>query len=141
MDIAFHFQKKTTLLNRGILKQFVTSIFNKEKTPAESLDVIFCDDEYLLDINRSFLNHDYYTDIITFNLAPYKDAPVQAELYISVDRVRENAISHSASLQHELHRVIFHGVLHLCGYKDKSRKDILEMRQMENKYLNLYFKN
>ena len=140
MDIAFHFQKKTTLLNRGILKQFITSIFNKEKTLTESLDVIFCDDDYLLDINRSFLNHDYYTDIITFNLAPDKDAAVQAELYISVDRVRENALAHSASLQHELHRVIFHGVLHLCGYKDKSRKDILVMREMENKYLNLYFK-
>jgi probable rRNA maturation factor len=141
MDIAFHFQKKTTLLNRVVLKQFIYSIFNKEKTPAESLDVIFCDDEYLLDINRSFLNHDYYTDIITFNLAMDKDAPVQAELYISVDRVRENALAHSASLQHELHRVIFHGVLHLCGYKDKSKKDILMMREMENRYLNLYFKN
>lgn len=141
MDIAFHFQKKTSLQNRVFLKQFITSIFNKEKTAAESLNVIFCDDEYLLGINRSFLNHDYYTDIITFNFAEDNDAPVEAELYISIDRVKDNALSHSEGIQHELHRVIFHGVLHLCGYKDKSKKDILLMREMENKYLDMYFKS
>ncbi|MCP9749572.1 rRNA maturation RNase YbeY [Ferruginibacter sp. HRS2-29] len=139
--MAFHFQKKCSLKNRLELKQFITSVFNKEKTPAESLNVIFCDDEYLLDINRTFLSHDYYTDIITFNLAHGKDQAVQAELYISIDRVRDNAISHYVTNNQELHRVIFHGVLHLCGYKDKSKKDILVMRQMENKYLNLYFKS
>ena len=103
----------------------------------ESLDVIFCTDDYLLEINRDFLKHDYYTDIITFNLAPPK-YPVVAELYISVDRVRENAEALCISFKAEVHRVIFHGILHLCGYKDKTKKETSLIRKKENLLLTQY---
>jgi rRNA maturation RNase YbeY len=92
-----------------------------------------------LEINRNHLQHDYYTDIITFDLTPPKKQSKDAELYISIDRIRENAKAYQTTVQHELHRVIFHGVLHLCGYKDKSKSDQVNMRQKENDYLNLYF--
>ena len=101
------------------------------------LQYIFCSDDRLLEINKQFLNHDYYTDIITFNLSG-ANQPINAEIYISVDRVRENAGDFNSSVPMELHRVIFHGALHLCGYKDKTRKDQTEMRKMEDKYLEMY---
>ena len=99
---------------------------------------MFCSDEYLLRINRDYLQHDYYTDIITFDLSE-PGGPVQGEIYISVDRVRDNAKELAVSIQKELHRVIFHGVLHLCGYTDKTKQDQARMRALEEKYLDLYF--
>ncbi|WP_366206997.1 rRNA maturation RNase YbeY [Flavihumibacter sp. CACIAM 22H1] len=114
-------------------------LFKKEKKSLELLNYIFCTDEYLLDINRSFLQHDYYTDIITFELAE-KGEPTQGEVYISIDRVRDNAKLHGQSFQRELHRVIFHGALHLCGYRDKTKKEETLMRQKEEEYLSYYFK-
>ena len=103
----------------------------------ESIDIIFCTDDYLLEINRGFLKHDYYTDIITFNLAPL-NYPVVGELYISVDRVRENAQALGHSFKGELHRVVFHGILHLCGYDDKSKKEEELIRKKENVFLTQY---
>ena len=93
----------------------------------------------MLNINRQFLNHDYYTDIITFNLSGSK-RQIEGEVYISIDRVKDNAAILSQSIKQELHRVIFHGALHLCGYKDKSKYDIDKMRKMEDKYLKAFFK-
>jgi rRNA maturation RNase YbeY len=92
-----------------------------------------------LKINSCFLKHNYYTDIITFDLS---DSPeiISAEVYISPVRVKENAIQFRTTYSNEIHRVIIHGVLHLCGYADKIKKDILEMRKAEDKYLSLYFK-
>jgi len=124
--------------DRTRLKSFLAKLFKKESTPLQSLNYIFCSDDYLLDINKSNLGHDYYTDIITFNLS--KDGPVEGEIYISIDRVRENAQIEGESMNRELHRVIFHGALHLCGYRDKSRNEQVEMRKMEDRYLALYFK-
>jgi probable rRNA maturation factor len=128
-----HFNNKTKL------KAQLASLFKKEKTALQSLNYVFCTDEYLLGINQQFLNHNYYTDIITFNLAS-KNQPVIGDIYISIDRVKDNATTHKTSFKEELHRVIFHGALHLCGYKDKTTKDIVEMRKMEDKYLQLHFK-
>ncbi len=130
---------KITLKERTRLKGFIISIFLKEGKRLTSINYIFCSDEYLLNINYEFLKHDYYTDIITFNLSGIQD-PINGEVYISIDRVIENAKSLNASLQNELHRVIFHGVLHLCGYKDKKTADKNLMRKLEDKYLNSYFK-
>ena len=97
--------------------------------------IIFCSDEYLLEMNRTHLDHDYYTDIITFD---YTDNQiVSGDLFISVDRVRENASDFNVSFQHELHRVIIHGVLHLCGYKDKSDEEEKLMRSKENNALSM----
>lgn len=138
--ISFHFLNiKPSLSNRHSLKRFIEHLFKKEKQKLESLRYIFCTDPYLLGINRQYLNHDFYTDIITFNLAD-EDEPVNGEIYISVDRVKENAIQFKTSFKNELHRVIFHGALHLCEYKDKTRNQSKIMREMEEKYLKNYFK-
>lgn len=127
------------LKQRNRLKSFLASTAHATRRPLGSLNIIFCDDDHLLGINRDFLQHDYYTDIITFDLSPSSKAPLEAELYISVDRVKENAASLGQPFYRELHRVIFHGLLHLLGYKDKQKKDQALMRQMEEKLLGEYF--
>lgn len=137
-DIQFHFLLPVSLARRGLLKQYLNSRFNKEKKKLASLHYIFCSDAYLLKINKDFLGHDFYTDIVTFDLSE-KGGPIQGEIYISIDRVRDNARQMGLSIKEELHRVIFHGALHLCGYKDKSAKDIKEMRAHEEKWLSGYF--
>ena len=128
-----------TLSQQVKLKLFLENLFISEGKQLESLDIIFCSDEYLLQINKDHLAHDYYTDIITFDLSPSKKAATVAELYISIDRVKDNAKTNKVTISNELHRVIFHGCLHLCGFKDKKPADIITMRKMENKYLRLYF--
>lgn len=114
----------------------IIAIFSKEKILLNRLDYVFCSDEYLLKINQKFLKHDYYTDIITFDLSETKKT--QGEIYISIDRVRENAVLNSVFFKEELVRVLFHGALHLCGYKDKKKEEIVLMRKKENYYLNYF---
>ncbi len=126
-----------TLTQKRKLKYFIESIFKKENTKLEFMSYVFVSDEYLLTMNKEQLNHDYYTDIITFCLSN-KNEPVIGEAYISIDRVRDNAKQFNTSFKNELHRVIFHGALHLCGYKDKRVADIKAMRQTEARYLKLY---
>jgi rRNA maturation RNase YbeY len=101
------------------------------------ITLIFCTDEELLAINKEHLAHDYYTDIITFNYNT--DSLLSGDLFISVDRVTDNAMQLGVSLEEELHRVCFHGVLHLLGYNDKTPNEIDAMRQKENFYLNKLF--
>jgi probable rRNA maturation factor len=108
-----------------------------EKTVLNELNIVFCSDEYLLGLNRQFLHHDFYTDILSFELSEVKQ-PLIAEIYISVDRVRENARISKSPFKEELHRVIFHGILHFCGYNDKSNADVKKMRTMEDRYLSAY---
>jgi len=135
--IQFHILQPVSLRERTRLKQFIVKLFRQEKKPLAELSYIFCSDQYLLDINRQFLQHDFYTDIITFPLSD-PGQPISGEIYISVDRVRDNAREFGSSIRQELLRVIFHGALHLCGYKDKSLRDEKLMRKMEDKYLSLY---
>ena len=127
-----------TLPNRNILKEFIRSIFRKYNKKFTSVQVIFCSDKYLLDINRQFLQHDYLTDIITFNLAG-PGQPIEAELYISVDRVKDNAKDLDEPFIQELHRVLFHGILHLCGLNDKTPTEVERMRIAESTLLHQYF--
>lgn len=137
--VSFHFlEVQFSFTQRTALKQFLISIFKKEKKPLESLNYVFCSDEYLLEINNNYLQHNYYTDIVTFELSA-TDKTV-GDIYISVDRVKDNAENLEQSFKRELHRVIFHGALHLCGYRDKTVKEQKKMREMEDKYLKLYFK-
>ena len=136
--IKFSFQKQFKLYNRRRLKEFLTLLFTGEGFSAQRIDIIFCSDEYLLKINQEFLNHDFYTDIVTFG-EPLSDKSITGELYISGDRVMDNANALNQDFQRELHRVIFHGCLHLCGYLDKSSKEIAIMRKMEDYYLKKYF--
>lgn len=136
--VYFFYQNvKLRIENRTGLKLYIESIFKKEKRKLGSINFIFCTDKALLQINKQFLKHDFYTDIITFDLSD-KPGTIDAEIYISVDRVRENAKAHQTSFKEELHRVIFHGVLHLCGYGDKTAKQSLEMRGREDGYLKKY---
>lgn len=125
-----------TLRRKGEVKKFVQSIFRFEGVSLHSLQYVFCSDSYLLKINQDFLRHDFYTDIITFDLSAGQG--VTGEIYISVDRVRENALSESVSLRDELLRVIFHGALHLCGYRDKTKREITLMREKEDYYLSSF---
>jgi len=139
MAIRFFFlEQNISLANRKALKEFIEALFIKEKKKLAALTYIFCSDEYLLQINRSHLNHNYYTDIITFDLSE-SSKTITGEIYISTDRVRENAADLGVSIKEELHRVIFHGALHLCGYKDKTLRDAKQMRLAEDKYLAAYF--
>jgi rRNA maturation RNase YbeY len=104
-----------------------------------ALQYVFCSDAYLLDINTRFLQHDFYTDIISFDLSDQKEKLI-GDIYISVDRVKENAKTEGNLYTHELLRVIFHGALHFCGYKDKKPADVKVMRSMEDKWLKAYLK-
>jgi len=134
----FFFETKIGLTGRRRLKNYLAGLFLKRKRKVNALRIIFCSDAFLLDINRRFLQHDYYTDIVTFNLAAPGE-PIEGEIYISVDRVRDNARSMGIAIKTKLHRVIFHGVLHLCGFKDGSQKDKKTMRLEEDKCLAAYF--
>jgi probable rRNA maturation factor len=128
------------LQDKARLKTFIGSIFKKEKHKLSSITYIFCSDEFLLQMNRDFLKHDYYTDIITFGLSE-KGEPVEAEVYISLDRVKDNAANLETTYKDETLRVIFHGALHLCGYKDKRKSEITLMREKEEQYLRSFEKN
>ena len=125
------------LKDRKLLKAFLEQLFISEGKTLASLNYIFCSDKYLLEVNRQFLDHDYFTDVITFDLSE-KRQPVAGEVYISVDRVKDNATGLGVSFKNELHRVLFHAALHLCGYDDKTKKGTLEMRSKEDYYLNIY---
>jgi probable rRNA maturation factor len=134
--VRFFFETKDfTLKNRSLVKSFIGRLFSKEGYKLESLNFIFCSDKRLLGINRQFFNHDFYTDVITFPIST-GDAVV-GEIYISTDRVRDNSSRLGVSFKDELHRVMIHGALHLCGYKDKKDRDIKTIRAREDYYLSL----
>ena len=129
---------RLSLKNRAALKGFMNRLINDEGRTLNSLSYIFCNDEILLEINRKYLGHDFYTDVITFDLSNDPDE-ILADIYISLDRVKENSKNLKAPLTAELHRVMFHGLLHLCGYDDKTATQLKRMRTKEDFYLNLYF--
>ena len=141
IKIRFYYADRNFIFikNKTALKAFVSEIFKKELTDATcaNVDYIFCSDEYLLNINRKFLNHDFYTDIITFDLSE-NTYNISAEIYISKDRVQENAQINNVPVYQEMRRVIFHGALHLCGYNDKTKAEVKIMRTRENFYLGMY---
>lgn len=134
----FSHDRNPALKNRRKLKFFLENLFLNEKKKLSHLSYIFCSDKYLLGINNDFLKHDFYTDVITFDLSTTKNE-IEAEVYLSTDRIKDNARQLGVSFNEELHRVIFHGALHLCGYKDKKKTNKQQMRSAENKYLKQYF--
>lgn len=119
-------------LDKAKVSSWIQSTFSSEDRAYQGVNIIFCSDDFLLRLNKEHLHHDYYTDIITFE---YQAEPIQGELYISIDRVKENAETQSISFLTELHRVIIHGVLHLIGYGDKTDEEKDEMRKKEDYYL------
>ncbi|MBC7884608.1 MAG: rRNA maturation RNase YbeY [Saprospiraceae bacterium] len=113
--------------------KWLNSVAAEENKTISTLTYIFCSDEYLLDINLTYLGHDYYTDIITF---PYKEGDIiESDIYISLDRIKENAEEFKVSFYNELKRVMVHGVLHLIGYNDKSEKEVITIREKEDYYI------
>jgi probable rRNA maturation factor len=130
VDIEYNHTQITKY--RTWLKQACES----EKRQLGELGYNFCSDNFLLDMNKQHLNHDYYTDIITFDFSEGK--LVSGDIYISIERVKENAKTENTTFKTELKRVIIHGLLHLCGYKDKSPKEAKLMRQKEDYYLSLW---
>lgn len=123
------------LQNKQHIKNWIKSVAEKEKKQVGNINYIFCNDEELLDVNIKHLNHDTYTDIITFDYSEAKK--IHGDIFISVERVLENSSKFKTTFDNELSRVMIHGILHLCGYKDKSKKDAELMREKENSYIKL----
>lgn len=131
--INFNYETDFALSNEDALSKWIVDCIKNEGYSLEEINYIFCDDEYLHKLNVEFLNHDTLTDIISFDYSVGKI--IQGDIFISVERVEENAIDFKVSFIEELHRVIIHGVLHYCGYKDKTPEDSYLMREKENLYL------
>lgn len=125
-EIDFEFQEQETV-------QWLEHVVAEEKRLLGNINYIFCSDDYLHKINLDFLNHDTYTDIISFDYTVGKE--LHGDIYISIDRIRENAKEYQVSFHNELSRVMVHGILHFCGYKDKSSVDQTIMRAKEDYYL------
>jgi rRNA maturation RNase YbeY len=127
-DVIFPFKGK-----KPLAKKQIRSLIDMENKKVGDLCFIFCTDAFLLDMNKKHLNHDYYTDIITFDYTA--DNVVSGDIFISVEQIDANAREFEVSFNHELSRVMYHGVLHLCGYKDKSENEKRTMREKEDFYL------
>lgn len=125
-----------SLTNKAVIKNWLLEVSKHHERIVDTINYIFCSDEYLLQINKDFLAHDYYTDIITFDNSTDSTALV-ADIFISVDRVTENAIVENVSFERELHRVMAHGLLHLLGFSDKTEDEKILMRQNEDACLSL----
>ena len=124
------------LKNKTKIKKWLKLVAESEVFSLGAVSVIFCSDNYILDINQRFLQHDYFTDIITFDYS--EGEKISGDLFISVDSVRENSIEFGTEFEEELRRVIVHGILHLIGYDDHTDEEIRTMRSKENYYLSLY---
>lgn len=135
MGISFAFQTTCTLKNRTILKQWIKLVIENNNKKVGEIAYIFCSDEQLLEINKEFLNHDCYTDIITFDYS--ETDVVSGDMFISIDRIKDNAKILGVAYQEELHRVIIHGILHLLGNKDKTETESENMRKLEDECLSV----
>lgn len=129
-DISFTIKQKTPVRN------WIVSTIEAETHRLKELNFIFCSDSYLLQMNQGYLNHDTFTDIITFDNSE-EDGIIVGDIFISIERIRENATKFGVNDTDELHRVIIHGVLHLLGYADKGKEKKAQMTEKENQYLSL----
>ena len=134
--ISYFFEDTVfTFKNRRLNNQWLRLVAESEIRRIGNLNIIFCSDNYILDVNQRFLQHDYFTDIITFDYC--EGDKLSGDLFISVDSVRENSLEYGCSFEEELDRVMVHGVLHLIGYDDHTEDDIRTMRSKENYYISL----
>jgi probable rRNA maturation factor len=134
--ITFNYENDFTLLQEQTYDEWIGAIIRSESKSLGEINYIFCDDDYLLDINIKHLNHDYFTDIITFNYC--EGDLISGDLFISTDRVKDNAQTYQVSFEEELLRVMSHGVLHLIGYNDKSEAEELIMRKKEDEKIKMF---
>ncbi len=133
MSIEFHFEDVAEFPVTTETISWLENLLQNEEKKTGKIVYIFCSDEYLLEVNRKYLNHDYYTDIITFDYV--KGKTVSGDIFVSLPRIFENAEMHNTSTDKELHRVLAHGLLHLSGYKDKNEEEQIIMRGKEDFYL------
>ena len=142
--INFHSQNiKFSLKNKSAIRKWILSVIEKEKHSSGEINYIFCEDKYLFSLNKKYLKHNTLTDIITFDYSTINHQPltinhISGDIFISIPRVKENAKKYNFSFEKELHRVMIHGVLHLCGYKDKTPKEKTTMRQKEEEFLKIF---
>ena len=134
--VQFFFVNIEEITIPPLTKDWLQNLISSENKKLGEINYIFCDDEHLLQVNRDFLQHDYYTDVITFDYV--KGKTISADIFVSLPRISDNAKSLSKDFNSELLRVLAHGVLHLCGYKDKTEDEILEMRSKEDYYLSIF---
>lgn len=137
MSIQFCYQSSIVIKNITKVKQLLQTLAITEGFYIDSLTIVFTSDEFLYEMNVQYLKHDYYTDIITFDLSERINKRINGELYISIDRAKENAKEHKVAVQDELRRLMIHGLLHLCGYHDKQDTEKQEMTNKEDFYLNM----
>ena len=138
MPIRFYFENIDRVnFNQSIKRTWISSCIDKYNYKVGEISYIFCSDEYLLDINKKFLNHNYFTDIITFNNCIGNI--INTDIYISIDRVEDNSVNYGVAFFEELNRVMIHGVLHLVGFNDHSDKEKEQMRKQENICLKLFY--
>ena len=131
--VSFYSENDFSLSNEKDIAIWISSVITSEGCEEGDITFVFCGDEFLLDLNRKYLDHDTYTDIMSFDYSLGKE--LHGEIYISTDRVAENATNFNVSFTDEIHRVIIHGILHLCGYKDKTSQEETMMRKKENEAL------
>lgn len=135
--VAFYFEDTDfKLRHKTRIKEWLRLVAESEVFTLGNISVIFCSDNYILDINQKYLQHDYFTDIITFDYS--EGGRISGDLFISVDSVRENSVEYVTEFEDELHRVIVHGILHLIGYDDHTEDEIKTMRSKEDYYLSLF---
>ena len=130
---SFNYETEFELQNENLISKWISSVISEEQFNEGEINYIFCDDEYLLKLNIEFLNHDTLTDIISFDYTMGKQ--INGDIYISIERVKENASDFNVDFLAELNRVMVHGILHYCGYKDKTESDEIRMRTKENYYI------
>ncbi|MCK0178804.1 rRNA maturation RNase YbeY [Flavobacteriaceae bacterium S0862] len=131
--ISFNFETEFNLHNSEALSEWIRETIQSEGCKEGDINYVFCDDEYLHKLNVEFLKHDTLTDIISFDYSVGKE--LHGDVFISIERVEENAQGLGVNFHTEIHRVMIHGILHYCGYKDKEEKDKMQMRQKEDFYL------
>jgi len=131
--IDFNFETDFELNRTKTLKQWIESVIISEGYEIGEIAYVFCDDDFLVKLNIEFLDHDTLTDILSFDYGVGNQ--INGEIYISVERVTENAMDFNTNFEDELHRVMVHGILHFCGYKDKTNEEELQMRAKEDEYL------
>ena len=134
--ISFNYETEFELSNEHQISNWLSNVILSENKKVGDINYIFCDDDHLLQVNKDFLNHDYYTDVITFDYV--KGKTISADIFVSLPRILDNSSTLSNAFNSELLRVLAHGVLHLCGYKDKTDEEISEMRQKEDYYLSIF---
>ena len=134
--ISFNYETEFTLENETLFSDWISRVILSENKKEGDINYVFCDDEYILEINKQYLDHDYYTDIISFDYCVGNE--LHGDVFVSIDRVKENATDFDVTFDDELKRVIIHGILHYIGYKDKSEEEELLMRQKENEKIAMF---